>query len=1195
MKTNTSIDVPTRRVPRTLAALFTAAALAACGGGGAGTDGAAPPGSPGTGTVHAAPSPLPGDLPGSGTTAPPSGPAGPASSAAYAPIAVTCAHVGSGREINVNPAAPVVSSGSVQNHHSLSEVNWNALGPGDTVRIHWKATPYREKILISSSGTQDQPIRVCGVPSAAGELPFISGAGATTRGDLDFGNTPAVPYSLQQRGIVVVYRRHWGQHAAHVRIEGLKIGQTLVGLGRESEVAAFVATDGQPYTYDSAAACIWVQKARDVQIRGNIITGCGNGVFTLSRADEGLGTVVRDLLLEGNYIHGNALSDSDQKHQAYLQGINFTVQYNYFGPPRQPVAGSGGNNLKMRTAGEVVRYNYFENGARPIDLVEVEDFIELVAPWRYARWRSQSANADFVNAETDAYVAAAWAAYQRSYVYGNIVNVWGSPSPGNVVHYSFDNSQHDRRPGTLFFHSNTVRISADAVGGNLRKNLFDQGPWWGDAGYYNIPVGATNVGSALHYVVGGTDYGPMLQHTQAQYAAIRAVNNAIQLTSATPGATRFAFGWTRYKADQVQLGANWISSGWDAVVPAAGNTTFPGYGAADGTYAYPGGNLAHHVSGAASLVTSGGIAFDPATFVPLAGSPLLGAAAALPPEVPAAHAPLQQIRVDVANAPGRMWIGPRPTAATLGAIEGVAGSATSPGALAPFTSAVPGGGGLALYGCSAGQDSGDGFNVFLYVRAGATGGTGSRAAPLGSLQAAYSAITGSQKATICVEEGTFTESVGNAAADSIGRHYRFVGGFLAGTDFSQRSVSPGRATVIQPPAGQSALHLGNHGHITVDGFELTGGLRGLYVAGYAAGRTLAVRNNTVHHNGIVVHAPADVPAGATPDTIGGLVVGGSTVVVEYNDVYANDGARNGAGIHVRAPSGSEQNVLSGGTLTPGPSMAYVRYNRIHGNTLRYDTPHGAGLTISSNAVVERNIVWGNQALRWSGPQGGDGVGGGMIAQLPHATVDVRNNWFEGNRALKAGAGIFLDEATVGTVVDNVVLRNEGAGAIFIDGRAAGDAPGDRGYGTIAHNTVLLNTGAALGVQDSQVHAFNNVFWRNGSGSDFLFMEGGLQPSIVLADRNVMRPAWPASPHVSVSGVTTLELVESPFAATSFAPAGSVSLGVADLRPAAGAGIPSDLASTLVPAFSWSGALTQSPPLDADGAGRPALVRAGAFQ
>src|SRR5258705_3381149 len=63
---------------------------------------------------------------------------------------------------------------------NIGDVPWESLAAGDTVNIYWRATPYREKWVISRAGTAAQPITVRGIPDGGGNLPVISGANATT-------------------------------------------------------------------------------------------------------------------------------------------------------------------------------------------------------------------------------------------------------------------------------------------------------------------------------------------------------------------------------------------------------------------------------------------------------------------------------------------------------------------------------------------------------------------------------------------------------------------------------------------------------------------------------------------------------------------------------------------------------------------------------------------------------------------------------------------------------------------------------------------------------------------------------------------------------------------------------------------------------------------------------------------------------
>lgn len=520
-----------------------------------------------------------------------------------------CTHVGSGRDIQVgNPVAE--SSAAILQVATIGEVDWNHLEPGDTVRIFHRAEPYREKILVRGKGTETQPIRVCGVPSATGELPHVTGESATTRPDLDYGDLSNL---MEDLAVLAIYHRSYEQRPENIVVEGLKLSGTLGDPGTPAAVLSYTATNGTVRKYRSAAACLRIQEGKNVTIRGNELTGCGNGLFVLSRIPES--QMTRNILIEGNVLHGNGVVGEEGIHNAYVQGVDITLQLNVFGPNR---AGASGNALKLRVAGDVVRYNAFENGARILDLVEVEDHAEFVFPDKYAAFKA--AYPTEIVPGDDERVAAAWKAYQRSYVYGNLIRNVGTGACTNVVHYSFDNVQNDRRPGTLYFYNNTI-VNRTDFSKKAIVRLLDQGPWWGNSG----PAVTNN--------------------TFDGYANVEAFNNVFVLESSTPGATRSYFEMTRYRADKLTLGVNWWSSGWDAAIPGY-NQAFPGLGNAlvdNPAYVYPGGNDTHHVTGMGEVLTGDGLPIDETTFLPLAGGPLIGKAVALPAEIPAEHAVTWQL------------------------------------------------------------------------------------------------------------------------------------------------------------------------------------------------------------------------------------------------------------------------------------------------------------------------------------------------------------------------------------------------------------------------------------------------------------------------------------------------------------------------------------------------------------------------
>lgn len=648
-----------------------ASLMVGCGGGGGSGSGSPAP-------VPAPPAPMPSP------PAPP--PAAPAPS--QPTLTVDCTHRGSGSEHNVGGPA-----GSPNRVAAIGDVPWETLGPGDTVRIHWRDQPYAEKLVLFRSGMAQQPLRICGVPGPQGARPALTGAGATTRNAPAFRNV--APTALQPYGLVVVTGPEFNVAVHDLVIENLRLADTKKADGTTPE--SFSNSNGVKLTYNDSAACIRMRQAHRVTIRSNELANCGDGLFAQSLPD-GDASVIRQLLVEGNWIHGNANIGDESRHQAYLQGVDITVQFNVFGPVRE-VPGTGaasGNQLKMRAAGIVVRHNWFENGARTLDLVEAEEHIAFIAPWQYARLRSQYLGCQQSGclrlsaaelAQYDQRQQQDWAKYQVALVYGNLFHVWGRDGgqhvvPSQLVHYGFDNTQHDRQPGVLWFFHNTVLFETDRSNLNPVR-LFDYGSDFGDGGYYGYPLDLRNVGNELHYLTdaagktcqtaGGpcTDWGPMLQtHRQDHFGRMRAFNNAIVLKSFAANAEGSEFEFTRNLWDQLELvGPNWITSGWN-VDRNAGDGAGGGYGrrALPAANVYPGGNTSHHVSGVDKLLGGSVVPIDTATFAPSATSPLREAAGLWDARLPTSLRPTVSIRRDPAQ-PGRLVVVPRTSWNTIGAVE----------------------------------------------------------------------------------------------------------------------------------------------------------------------------------------------------------------------------------------------------------------------------------------------------------------------------------------------------------------------------------------------------------------------------------------------------------------------------------------------------------------------------------------------
>ncbi len=340
--------------------------------------------------------------------------------------------------------------GPNQSRTSLHEVPWRRLVPGDRVLIHWRAEPYREKLMLSESGSADQPIHILGVRGGPDNaLPILDGDNA------DSGNE-IYPHAVwESRGLIVVgkpadYR--WGYKPRHIVIENLDLRHAY-------QIYSFTNTQGGQENYRSSAASISIQLGENITIRGCDLTGSANGLFVASGGSEE--ELTRNITVEHCRLFANgtnigSTNDRFRQHNAYTEAAGMIYQYNYFGPLRD---GALGNALKDRSAGTVVRYNWIEGSAAfLLDLVEPEESARLM-----------------VN-EPD---------FRTTYVYGNVLI--SRTQDNRLVHYGWDNVPDFSRGGTLFFYHNTViqqsdrnllynrymfRVSSLAETADIRNNIF---------------------------------------------------------------------------------------------------------------------------------------------------------------------------------------------------------------------------------------------------------------------------------------------------------------------------------------------------------------------------------------------------------------------------------------------------------------------------------------------------------------------------------------------------------------------------------------------------------------------------------------------------------------------------------------------------------------------------------------------------
>lgn len=464
---------------------------------------------------------------------------------------------------SVRPAcASIYEVGPGQKYVNLGDVPWFKLTAGDTVNIHYRPTPYSEKILISGRGTAAQWIRVIGIPGPNGELPVISGKGATTSKNMHYRWQDATGGSaIQWDGVIQIAVRADDPTGpapmpAYIEIAGLQVQD-----GYKDN--SFVAENGVTANYDGFAACIYARSVQHILIRNNVLSGCGQGFYNWT----GSGTqfwdgLEADTVLRGNYFVNNGNPGSYTEHQSYTESDGVVIEYNRYGVMR---TGALGSQLKDRSAGTIVRYNYVESAPSGwmMDLVEPQESFAAIG---------------------------GKATYAQTFVYGNVMVNRGS---SNVVHWNEDHQVGNGRAtvagGTLFFYHNTVVTIADT---------------------------AVNPISLFNTTYGAYDCPPT-----APPGIIDARNNIFAALPRTPGASPVKLKFAYCQSQNFTFGRNWVSAGWtlgttgtvvgvaNLVVPAVNDPKF--VDAASGELHLVAGSTAIAAGGAlAPQVTSNALGLD---------------------------------------------------------------------------------------------------------------------------------------------------------------------------------------------------------------------------------------------------------------------------------------------------------------------------------------------------------------------------------------------------------------------------------------------------------------------------------------------------------------------------------------------------------------------------------------------------------
>ena len=258
--------------------------------------------------------------------------------------------------VNDSPLPQQYDVGDGQPYPTIGSVPWSDLTAGSTVRIHYRAVPFHEKILISSRGTSNQPIKLIGIPGPNGERPTIDGDGATSSPSLGYEGYSYTPYM----GVVSVARGAKtppGVKIGYIEINGLEV--------RNTTDKSYVDAAGTSQSYWSSGGTIYLRGAEHVSIRNCEFHHASNGLVAECYSDEP--NVNRDLLIETCYFHDNAKAGAWSGNNLQMEAVGVTVQFCRFDGNlnRGQTA-----NIRDRSAAAIYRYNSVEGGSYLLELIE---------------------------------------------------------------------------------------------------------------------------------------------------------------------------------------------------------------------------------------------------------------------------------------------------------------------------------------------------------------------------------------------------------------------------------------------------------------------------------------------------------------------------------------------------------------------------------------------------------------------------------------------------------------------------------------------------------------------------------------------------------------------------------------------------------------------------------------------------------
>lgn len=337
---------------------------------------------------------------------------------------------------------------------------------------------------------------------------------------------------------------------------------------------------------------------------------------------------------------------------------------------------------------------------------------------------------------------------------------------------------------------------------------------------------------------------------------------------------------------------------------------------------------------------------------------------------------------------------------------------------------------------------------YVSVSSGSDSNAGTRAHPFASVTRALHVTE--DGAAINVATGTYNESI------TMSNSIELRGGYS--NDFAIRD-SASFTTILQGTTAAPVISINGVSGVTIDGFTITGGQKGIQSAAWPPVSNITISNNIIENNG--------EPIASGNHFGGGIYLGGPDLVIE-NNIIRNNVAGKGPGITLR--SNSENVLVKGNTIS---------------NNIGY-SDHGGGIYNSAmSSFITENIIEGNRI----GDTPGYGWGGGMIIDggvddNPRHVCESSYNIYRNNYAGR-GAAIHVDEGSYATFTHDLFYNNESGSsgaAIVVDERYNGDPS----FAHIENCTIVNNAGPQGGngveIDRSRAEVINCIF--AGNGDDF---------------------------------------------------------------------------------------------------------------